>query len=106
MLKIQYMEEIAKKRSHMRNTKLLFHQENVSCHKSVATIAKLQELHFELLPHPPFSPDLASRDFYLFADLKNAPGKETSLERRGDRQNRSLFWDQRWIVLQGDYVDE
>ena len=27
-------------------------------------------MHFELLPHPPYSPDLTSSDHYLFADLK------------------------------------
>ena len=32
--------------------------------------AKLHELHFELLPHPPYSPDLAPSDYWLFADLK------------------------------------
>ena len=31
---------------------------------------KLNELSFELLPHPPYSPDLDPRDYYLFADLK------------------------------------
>ena len=33
-------------------------------------MAKLNELSFELLPHPPYSPDLAPSDYYLFADLK------------------------------------
>ena len=33
-------------------------------------MAKLHKLHFELLPHPPYSPDLTSSDYYLFADLK------------------------------------
>ena len=32
-------------------------------------MAKLNELSFELLPHPPYSPDLAPSDYYLFADL-------------------------------------
>ena len=32
--------------------------------------AKLQELGFELLPHPPYSPDLAPSDFFLFSNLK------------------------------------
>ncbi|EFN85370.1 hypothetical protein EAI_14585, partial [Harpegnathos saltator] len=27
-------------------------------------------LNFELLPHPPYSPDLAPSDYWLFADLK------------------------------------
>ena len=33
-------------------------------------MAKLNELSFELLPHPPYSPDLAPSDYWLFADLK------------------------------------
>ena len=35
-----------------------------------ATMENLHELHFGLLPHPPCSPDLAPRDYYLFEDLK------------------------------------
>jgi hypothetical protein len=34
------------------------------------TTAKLHELGYELLPHPPYSPDLAHSDLFLFADLK------------------------------------
>ena len=34
------------------------------------TMAKLNELGFDLLPHPPYSPDLAPSDYWLFADLK------------------------------------
>jgi [histone H3]-lysine36 N-dimethyltransferase SETMAR len=33
-------------------------------------MVKLDVLCYELLPHPPFSPDLAPSDFFLFADLK------------------------------------
>ena len=33
-------------------------------------MAKLHELHFELLPHPPYSLDLTSSDYWQFADLK------------------------------------
>ena len=54
----------------MKKKNVLFHQDNAPCHKSLATMAKLNELSFELLPHPPYSPDLALRDYYLFADLK------------------------------------
>ncbi|KAM8718589.1 hypothetical protein ACLKA7_001318 [Drosophila subpalustris] len=63
-------DEIAKKRPHMAKKKVLFHQHNAPCHKSMKTMAKLNELGFELLPHPPYSPDLASSDYWLFADLK------------------------------------
>ena len=60
-------EEIKKKRPHLK--KILFHQENASCHKSFASMAKLHELHFELLPHRPYFSELAPSDFYLYADL-------------------------------------
>ncbi|KAM8702311.1 hypothetical protein ACLKA7_004975 [Drosophila subpalustris] len=63
-------DEIAKKRPHMAKKKVLFHQDNAPCHKSMKTIAKLNELGFELLPHPPYSQDLAPSDYWLFADLK------------------------------------
>ena len=47
--------------------KVLFHQNNAPCHK---LMAKLHELHFELLLHPPYSPDLAPNNYWLFVDLK------------------------------------
>ena len=34
------------------------------------TMVTLSELGDELLPHPPYSPDLAPSDYWLFADLK------------------------------------
>ena len=33
-------------------------------------MAKIHELKFELLEHPPYSPDLAPSDFHLFPELK------------------------------------
>ena len=33
-------------------------------------MVKLNELRFELLPYPPYSPDLATSDYWLFADIK------------------------------------
>ncbi|KOX70121.1 Histone-lysine N-methyltransferase SETMAR [Melipona quadrifasciata] len=37
---------------------------------SMKTMVKLNELRFELLPHPPYSPNLAPSDYWLFADIK------------------------------------
>ena len=69
-LLIPLKEEIAKKWPQMKKKKVLFHQDNALCYKSITTMAKLYELHFELLPHPPYIPDLAPSDYWLFADLK------------------------------------
>lgn len=59
-----------KKRPHMKKKKVIFHQDNAPCHKSIKTMTKFNELGFQLLPHPPYSPDLAPSDYWLFADLK------------------------------------
>ena len=49
--------------------KVLFHQDNAPCHKSMKTMVKLNELSFELLPDAPYSPKLAPSDYWLFADM-------------------------------------
>ena len=70
-------EEIVKKQSQMKKKKVLFHQDNAPCHKLIAMMAKLHELHFKLLPHPPYSPDLASQQLLVVCrPQKNDPGKE------------------------------
>jgi histone-lysine N-methyltransferase SETMAR len=40
--------------------------------KKKLAMGKLRDLHYELLEHPPHSPDLAPSDFYLFPKLKNS----------------------------------
>jgi histone-lysine N-methyltransferase SETMAR len=47
-----------------------FHQDNATPHTAIITRAKLTSLGFTLVPHPPYSPDLAPSDFYLFSPLK------------------------------------
>ena len=54
----------------MQNKKIIFHQDNAPTHKSVLAMGKLRDLHYELLEHPPYSPDLAPSDFCLFPKLK------------------------------------
>ena len=54
----------------MKKKKVLFHQDNALCHKSIATMAKLYELQFKLRPHLPYSSDLNPSDYWLFIDLK------------------------------------
>ena len=50
--------------------KKVFHRDNAPAHKSVLAMEKLRDLHYELLEHPPYSPDLTPSDFYLFPKLK------------------------------------
>ena len=51
---------------------LLFHQDNAPAHRSVITMAAINDCDFELIQHPPYSSDLAPSDFHLFPKLKKA----------------------------------
>ena len=55
--------EIKKKGPCMKKKKVLFHQDNAPCHKSMKAMVKLNELSFELLPQSPYSPDLVPSDY-------------------------------------------
>ena len=59
-----------KKKQPQMKEKVLFHQDNAPCHKSITMMEKLHELYFELLLQSPYSSNLASRGYWLFADLK------------------------------------
>jgi histone-lysine N-methyltransferase SETMAR len=52
---------------------IIFHQENAPAHKSVLAMRKFRVMHYELLEHPPYSPNLAPSNFYLFPKLKTLP---------------------------------
>jgi histone-lysine N-methyltransferase SETMAR len=54
----------------LQRKKIIFHQNNAPAHKSVLAMGKLRDLHYELLEHPTYSPDLAPSDFFLFPKLK------------------------------------
>ena len=55
--------------------KVLFHQDNARIHTCPAPMAKFNEFHYEVLPHPAYSPDLAPYDYFLFLNLKKFRGK-------------------------------
>jgi [histone H3]-lysine36 N-dimethyltransferase SETMAR len=67
----QLKEELTIKRPRLAKKKILFHHDNAPPHRSMVAVAKLHELGFQLVPHPPYSPDLAPSDFFLFPNLKN-----------------------------------
>ena len=45
--------------------------ENAPAHRALAIQKKLVYLGFQYLDHPPYSPDLAPSQYYLFPGLKN-----------------------------------
>ena len=66
----RFEAELTKKRPHLANKKVLFHHDNAPAHSCAIATAKLAELRYALLPHPPYSADLAPCDFFLFPNMK------------------------------------
>lgn len=58
-----------KRRGKLTAGPLLLH-DNAPVHKSRKAQAAIRRCNFEELNHPPYSPDIAPSDFYLFANLK------------------------------------
>ena len=50
---------------------VLLLQENAPAHTSQVAITAATECGFEVLPHPPYSPDTVTSDFYLFPKFKS-----------------------------------
>ncbi len=72
----QMKESVRRKRPQLwrqdqeRDHSFLLHQDNASSHTAVPTLALLGESGIQMLSHPPYSPDLAPCDFFLFPRLK------------------------------------
>lgn len=54
-----------------QHDKVYFQHDNARPHSAKVTRCKLLELGWELIPHPPYSPDLAPSDYHLFHSLQN-----------------------------------
>jgi len=87
-------------------------------------MAKLDQLRFELVVHPPYSPDLAASDYYLFPNLKQRlqgkrftsneeiiveteayfEGLDVSYYRKGIEMLENRYT--KCIALEGNYVEE
>ncbi|GFV65607.1 putative mariner transposase [Trichonephila clavipes] len=50
----------------------IFHQDNAPAHSTLSVKRFLAKHSIPVLDHPPYSPDLASCDFYLFPKVKSA----------------------------------
>jgi histone-lysine N-methyltransferase SETMAR len=74
LLKNHLRPAIKLKRRGLLNTGVLLQHDNARPHTARSTVATIQDLAFECLPHPPYSPDLALSDFHVFGLLKETMG--------------------------------
>ena len=63
---------IRSKRRCLLSKGVCLQQDNARPHTANATMMTLRHMKSEVLPHPPYSPDLAPSDFHLFGPLKDA----------------------------------
>jgi len=111
---------IRHKRPHLQTG--ILHHHNALPHTEHARTALIAAKGWTVLPHPPYSPDLAPSDFFLFDPLKDSLGSqkfdsgeevETAV-RAWLRQCEPNFfangfsqWKKRWhkcVARGGDYV--
>jgi histone-lysine N-methyltransferase SETMAR len=62
---------IQKKRHGMLTSGVVLLHDNTCLHIAACTQALLEHFNWELFDHPPYSPDLAPSDYYLFYYMKN-----------------------------------
>jgi len=67
-------KRLQKKRPGLITKGILFLQDNARPHTAHCTRCTLQQPGWEVLPHPPYSPDLTLNDFHLFGPLKEFLG--------------------------------
>ena len=103
---------------------VILHHDNARPHTANATTAAIVEKGWTILPHPPYSPDLAPSDFHMFGPLKDyLRGQQfvdddavKSAVKAWIRQCKPEFfvngfinWRNRWdkcVVRNGDYIEK
>ena len=68
----QVKKDIKNKRRGLQSRGVILLQDNARPHTAARTLAKIEDLGWKLLTHPPYSPDLAPSDFHLFGPLKES----------------------------------
>lgn len=114
---------LREKRKRTQRKNILFLHDNAPAHKAHKSMNKLEQLRYELVEHPPYSPDLAPSDYYLFPNLKKMlQGRRFTSNEEVETQTNAYFealpklyyqtglemLKNRWtrcITLKGDYVE-
>ena len=74
---------------------IIFHQDNTRPHVSFMTRQKLLQLGWEVLIHPPYSPDIAPSDFHLFWSLQNSLNGKNLISLENCKRHLEQFFAQK-----------
>ena len=103
---------------------VIFLQDNARPHTAALTRETLEQLKWTVLPHPPYSPDLAPSDYHLFGPLKEFLGGkkfqsdaevQSVVQNWMNQQPKSFFENgikslpDRWrkcVDIAGDYIEK
>lgn len=86
-------QAIRTKRPELANRKgVVFHHDNARPHTSLTTRNKLLRLGWDVLPHPPYSPDLAPSDYHLFRSLQNSMNGKTFKDEEAVKNHLDWFF--------------
>ena len=106
-----------------RHERIILLHDNAPAHASIMVRNYLDALNWELLPHPPYSPDLAPSDYHLFASMGHALSEQhfanyedvkNWLKEWFDSKLEKFFWDgihnlpERWakcVASEGNYFE-
>ena len=114
-----------RKRFHQKRSALFklaqwhFHQDNAPVHNSILVTDYLTKMGIKTVPHPPYSPDLAPCDFWLFRklrgchyetieEMKEAVTKVINTLTQEDFHGafqKLLEWYNKCIAARGDYFE-
>ncbi|XP_025163373.1 histone-lysine N-methyltransferase SETMAR-like [Harpegnathos saltator] len=87
---------IQKKRPELVNRKgVVYHADNARPHTSLTIRQKLRELGWEVLMHPPYSPDLVPSDCHLFRSVQNSLNGVKLVSKEACENHVSQFFDQK-----------
>ena len=86
-------KQIREKRPKLATRKgVIFHRDNARPHTSLVTRKKLLDSGWEVMPHPPYNPDLVPSDYHLFRSLKNHLNKEAFDSNEAVRNEFNQFY--------------
>jgi len=118
VLRRDLVDAIARKRPGLDLCDVVFHQDNAPAHRAASTMLDISLLGFEVLKHPPYSPDLAPME--MKACLRGRKFDSVQEFRRSTRDairsfspdwytatfNMWVYRHQKCNSINGDYVEK